>query len=150
MASRFGVPFCCQNLIMDGTTIMVAFISGLFGGGLTSWIAFTRAQKADREKWEKWRRGGYGLLLNRIDEYRHVGQDGVAEWQRSYRDARARVLLSGSKKVSRLLMQDPLLDPPDPGGDRELLPFDAHTVLVEAMRLDVVPKSQSPRGSAFA
>lgn len=116
---------------------------------MTSWLAFTRAQKADREKWENWRRGGYGLLLNRIDEYGHVGQDGVAKWQRSYRDARARVLLSGSQDVSDLLMQDPLLAPLDPGGDGELLPPDKYTVLVDAMRRDVVPKQRSPRGIAF-
>ena len=134
---------------MDGTTLGVAVIAGLFGGGLTWLFNFTRARKADREKWENWRRRGYAGLLNRIDEYRYLDQGGTADWQRSYRASRAHVLLSGSKAVSDLLMHGDLLAPKPPGGGRELLSADAYELLVKEMRSDVVPHSRSPRGIAF-
>jgi hypothetical protein len=123
--------------------VAVAVIGGLFGGGLTSALAYWREKKSGRETWENWRRGGYGVLLNRLDEYGSITD--VGKWQQEYRHARARNLLSGSDAVADLLLKKPLNEPNDPNG-LPLLNEEQYNELVEAMRADVSPKGKRRKG----
>jgi hypothetical protein len=122
--------------------VLAVIVGGVFGGGLTSLLAFRREQKHGRETWEDWRRGGYGVLLNRLDEYGSTTD--VTKWQAEYRDARARNLLSGSSEVANLLLAEPLNRPVDPDGS-PLLSEEEYMGLVGAMRSDVIPRHKARR-----
>jgi hypothetical protein len=125
--------------------VLVALISGILGGGLGSLLTFYQKRKSDSETWENWRRGGYGGLLDVIDEYR--SSPDADKWRASYRGKRSRVLMSGAPEVVELLLSPTLADPAAPDGSKPLLDEPTYRALVEAMRADVVPHAKKPKGA---
>lgn len=124
--------------------VLIAVVGGLFGGGLTTAFNYWQTSKSQRETWENHRRASYGLLLNRIDEYRR--RPDPDKWQEDFKHTKAQVLLCGSDKVVEFLTSGELSEPRNPSDGSPLLSGERYGALIAAMREDVVPRNGKPRG----